>query len=129
MKKIKLPPQPPSNVITIKDVWPKRGGTSNIVVIHPKGKDSFPYDDSSERVDQIHNAKYFAQKQIDESNGICISDECDYPAEIVKRVTNIVVNGYIVPTTTIPVPPPVPVKPPMAPLTPLMRPRKKPGQI
>lgn len=81
-----LPPISPTGIImsiltpeiTIKDIWPNRG-PSSIQVIHPNGADSFEYDDSHERHDQLMNAKSFAEKESKKYPGIKIIDNTDTP--------------------------------------------------
>lgn len=80
-------------IVTLKDVWAKRNGQSRIEVGYPGGKTAFPYGDSAERNDQLRNAKFFAQEQIDKKVALSISDETGLP---MQRVRNIVVDGYIV---------------------------------
>lgn len=43
----------------LKEHWTRKGG--RYVVSHPKGKDTFEFDDSSEQRDQLMNAYHFCQ--------------------------------------------------------------------
>lgn len=74
--------------VVIQDVWGKSGRLSKIQVTHPQGKSTFEYSDDSERVDQLRNAKKFAQKQIDAGNGGNIVDKTEEPISPAKQIRN-----------------------------------------
>lgn len=59
--------------------------TARIEVTHPKGKDIFEYEDSSERRDQLRNALMLAQRMLDNGEVAKIMDEVTDPA-VPRRV-------------------------------------------
>lgn len=79
MSEISMEPQ----IIIIEDVWSSRNQPSKIVVKRPGGTDSFEYDDSSERRDQLINARKLAGDIVSKGratgNSMRIDDRIDAP--------------------------------------------------
>lgn len=45
----------------IQDVWGESGAPSEVRVAGPEGTACYPYEDSSQRVDQLRNARRYAE--------------------------------------------------------------------
>lgn len=60
----------------ISDVWGNRRRESEIRVVHPRGMDAFPYENSSERRDQLRNARSFAAILVRDRTVTQVVDSC-----------------------------------------------------
>ena len=64
-------------VISISDVWGQNGEDGEIRVADPLAPCCFPYEDNSERIDQIRNARDYANKLLEIGYCSGIDDQID----------------------------------------------------
>lgn len=70
----------------ITEVWAANDRDEDeILVTHPLGANGFPYEDSSERRDQLGNARDFARKLFDEGRVAGVDDFVDAPVQSIER--------------------------------------------
>ena len=82
------------NVAVIRERWTKRGG--RFVLKTPTSHDTFEFDSTSERADQLRNACLLAQRHLDEGKCDFVAFQGEDQPAPGPRVKAVVVHGQIV---------------------------------